>query len=81
MGKPTPLQLVRGTLRDAYVVDVRRGVSGMMVVDVVPDSPAPLYPGRYVAIPVQDMELALKRLAAVEASQQLAALVRRKRSG
>lgn len=77
MGKPTALDGARRVLRDGYVVDVRKGACELLHVDTVMDSPAPLYPGRYVMLAVRDMELVLKRLAAVESAAHLRKAVKR----
>ena len=80
MGKPTALGLVRRALTDAYVVDVRKGAECGWVVDAVIDSPAPVYAGRYVLIPVRDAELMLKRLVAAEGAMMLAKAMRRRKA-
>ena len=80
MGKPTALGLVRRALTDAYVVDVRKGAECGWVVDAVIDSPAPVYAGRYVLIPVRDAELMLKRLVAAEGAMMLDKAMRRRKA-
>lgn len=79
MGKPSLTSLVKRTLTDAFIVDVRRGQNGVLVVDVVMDSPAPIEPGRYGLVPAADMALALKRLNTVEQAALLDKAARRRR--
>lgn len=82
MAKPTALGLVRDMLQQSYIVDVRRGKSGMFTLDTVIDSPAPLQPGRYHMLDDEEYRLLLSRVAAAEASMQLTRLMRKvKRTG
>jgi hypothetical protein len=71
MAKPHLTTLVRRTLTDAFVVDVRRGPNGSFTLAMAIDSPADIEPGRYALTPIKEHEGAIKRLVTVEQTSLL----------
>ena len=79
MPVPQPLRRAKALLGNALVVDVRRGVGGVLVVDTIMDSPGPLRPGRYHLLDVEEYKSLVGRILATERSLLMAKA--RKRSG
>lgn len=69
-GKPTALQLAMRTLVDACVVQMTRDGNYRIVRGTAPS-------GRFAVLPVEDVELMMRRLQAVEHAQLLARAQRR----
>jgi hypothetical protein len=80
VAKPQLTTLVRRTLADAVVVDVRRGPNGSFTVATAIDSPAEITVGKYVMVDVNDAALMQKRLVTIEHAAQLDRLMQ-KRTG
>jgi hypothetical protein len=76
MPAATALARAKRMLADARMADVKRGPNGVLVVADVLESPAPVTPGRYYMLDGAEMQLLVSRIAAAEASAQIARLMR-----